>query len=166
MIVELAVPYADVRARDLVLALDAPRAPALEVRRLRTGGLEVELRLLGCSHQILVEDGARLSETVACLPGRAGGLPEAHAAGSYGFTARVEQHGPGTYEPRARALLAAAAADPAGLAGVFPGAGLAFTALRLRERPGGEGAAWTTWHGYPQTGELVVTESHLGRAAP
>jgi hypothetical protein len=163
MLVELAVPYADVRAGDLVLALDAPRIEALEVLRVRAGGLDVELRLLGSSHQAFVEDGRLLAETVACRPGHEGGLPPRHAAGGYAFAARVEALAGPDYERRARSLLASAAADPSGLAGVFPGSGTAFTALRLREAPGG--AAWTTWHGYPQTGELVITESRLARSA-
>lgn len=159
MLVELTVPYADVQARDLSLALGAPRQAALEVLRRRVCGLDVELRLLGCSHQAVVEDGALLSETVACLPGSAGGLPASHSAGGYTFAARVERHAGAAFEARAAELLQAAADDPAGLAGVFPGPGTAFTALRLRAVEGG--AAWTTWHGYPQTGELVITESRL-----
>ncbi|MDQ3723089.1 MAG: DUF2617 family protein [Actinomycetota bacterium] len=29
----------------------------------------------------------------------------------------------------------------------------------------GAGVSWTTWHGYPQTGEIVVTASSLERPA-
>jgi hypothetical protein len=159
MLIELAVPYADVCAGDLSLVLDAAPAPALEVLRRRAGGVDVELRLLGSSHQALVEGGARLSETVSCRPGPGPGLPASHAGEGYTFRARVERLEPAAYARRAAALTRAAAADPWGLAGVFPGPGLAFTALRLREAADGEGAAWTTWHGYPQTGELVVTDS-------
>ncbi len=164
MLVELAVPYADVRAGDLSLAFDAAPERALEVLERTIGGVAVELRLLGCSHQALVDGGATLSETVACRPGVPPGLPASHAAGAYGFRARVERLAPDAYAQRAGELTAAAAADPCGLVGVFPGPALAFTAMRLREGPGGRGAAWTTWHGYPQTGELVVTESVLGVA--
>jgi hypothetical protein len=169
VLVELAVPYADVRAGDLSLSFGAPPEPALEVMERTVGDVVVQLRLLGCSHQALCRpapvsppaaDEAPFSETVACRPGRPGGLPDSHAAGRYRFRARVERHGPEAYAAHARALAAAAAADPDGLAGVFPGPALAFTALRLREAPGG-GATWTSWHGYPQTGELVVTHSVL-----
>ncbi len=65
------------------------------------------------------------------------------------------------YAERARGLIAAAAADPRGLVGVFPGRDGAFTSLRVCERP--RGAAWETWHGYPQTAELVRTSSTIAR---
>ncbi|HEX8102529.1 MAG TPA: DUF2617 family protein [Solirubrobacteraceae bacterium] len=159
MLVALAVAYSDVRAGDLTLALDAPRAPALEVLTRRVGGLAVELRLLGSSHQAIVEERA-LAETVACRPGAAGGLPARHRAPGYAFGARTVRLPASAYEARARALLHAAASDADGLAGVFPGDGTAFTALRLR--PLASGVAWTTWHGYPQSGELVITHSRLG----
>ncbi len=163
MLVELSVPYADVRAGDLALTLDAPPEPALDVLACVVGGVELELRLLGCSHQALAgEGGALLSEMVACRPGSPPGLPARHDRPGYRFTARVERLVPRAFELRARALIGAASADPAGLVGVFPGPGPAFTALRARSvRGAAGGAAWSTWHAYPQTGELVVTESVL-----
>jgi hypothetical protein len=65
------------------------------------------------------------------------------------------------YARRARALVAAAAADQRGLVGVFPGRDGAFTSLQVAEHA--RGAAWVTWHGYPQTGELVRTRSAIAR---
>jgi hypothetical protein len=153
MLIRLELPFADVRAGDLVLALGEPAQPALET--LTVG--RVELRLLGCSHQVLVDGGEALSETVACLPGVPGDLPDGAAAGRYAFAARVERLDAPAYEARAAGLLAGAASDPATLAGLFPSEGAtAFTVLRLRE-----GLAWETFHGYPQTGEIVVTEGRL-----
>lgn len=158
MLIELQLPFADVRAGDLVLALGEPARPALETLTLRAGGCAVELRLLGCSHQVLVDGGAELSETVACLPGMTGDLPAGTAAGRYRFAASVERHVAGAYEARAAALLRGAAESPTTLAGLFPCDGAtAFTVLRLRD-----GVAWQTFHGYPQTGEIVVTEGRLG----
>lgn len=168
MLVELHLPFADVRARDLSLTLGREPLPALEFLRARVGGIEVELRLLGCSHQALVAD--LLSETVACTPGVPGDLPSQRADGlaggvRYDFRAHVKELAPAAYARAARAAIAAARDDAHGLVGLFPaplpgrGSGDAFTALRLAPLAGGVG--WQTWHGYPQTGELVITETEL-----
>jgi hypothetical protein len=170
MLIEVRQPYVDVSAGDLSLTLGAPAARALETLRAAIGGFEIELRLLGCSHQALVDGGAVLSETVACVPGVAGSLPDRRTDGAYDFRARVERLDPVAYAARAREVLAHAAGAPHALAGVFaaaPGAGdaalPAFTALETRALAPGPGIAWTTWHGYPQTGEIVVTASSLRR---
>ena len=170
MLIEVRQPYVDVSAHDLSLTLGAPAATALETLRATIGGFELELRLLGCSHQALIDGGAVLSETVACVPGVAGSLPDRRTDGAYDFRARVERLLPEAYAVRAREVLARTAAGPHALAGVFaaaPGAGdaalPAFTALAAQPLPGAAGIAWTTWHGYPQTGEIVVTASSLLR---
>ena len=170
MLIEVRQPYVDVSAQDLSLTLGAPRADALDVLHVEAGGLRIELRLLGFSHQALV---AGLSETVACVPGVAGSLPQRRTSGGYVFRAHVEHHDDGAYAARAAELIARAAGDPCALAGLFadaPGAGgaarlPAFTALAARALPDDRGIAWTTWHGYPQSGEIVVTASSLERAA-
>lgn len=166
MLIEVHQPYVDVSAHDLSLTLGAPAAPALETLRVTIGGLHIELRLLGCSHQALVDGGATLSETVACVPGVAGSLPDRRTDGAYDFRAHVERLDPEAYAARAREVLARAAAGPQALAGVFaaaPGAEdsalPAFTALAAHAQA--QGIGWTTWHGYPQTGEVVVTASSL-----
>ena len=162
----LTAPYADVRAADLVLELDAPEAPALETLELALGAFRLELRLLGHSHQAVVTaPGFALSETVSCRPG--GGedarLPGARAVRrdgrAYAFSAAVS----GLDELDRAALVAAVAADPRGLVGVFGGQAGAFTALRgtAVERPGASGVGWETWHAYPQTGELVRTTGEV-----
>ena len=169
MLIEVRQPYVDVSAQDLSLTLGAPPAPAIEVLHVIAGGLTLELRLLGFSHQALV---AGLSETVACVPGVAGSLPQRRTSGGYDFRARVEHHARDAYTMRAAELIARAAEDPRALAGVFAdapgdsGARLpAFTALAARALPDGHGIAWTTWHGYPQSGDIVVTASSLERDA-
>jgi Protein of unknown function DUF2617 len=164
VLVRLELPYADVAAGDLSLRLDAPGRAGLESLSLAVGGFVVELRLLGSSHQAVV-DGGRLCETVACAPGPAPGLPSRSrrraADVAYDFVARVVRLDATAYAQRAHALVAAAAADPRGLVGVFPGHDGAFTSLQVLEHP--RGAAWVTWHGYPQTGELVRTRSTIAR---
>jgi len=158
VLIRLDLPFADVRARDLALTLGAPPEPALRVLEARVGGVAVELRLLGCSHQVLT---AAVSETVACRPGVQGPLPASAETGGYSFRAQVTRDGPEGYARRARSVIDATAPDPDALVGLFPGPADAFTALRVRTLGGA--IAWTSWHGYPQTGELVVTESRLER---
>lgn len=164
----LTAPYADVRREQLVLALDAPVAPALETLRLYLGGVELELRLLGHSHQAIVTaPGFALSETVSCeVAGGAGaGLPAARTlrrdGRAYAFSAEVLPLG--GFD--AAALVGAVAADPDGLVGDFAGAPGAFTALRAVAvgEQGASGVRWETWHAYPQTGELVRTTGEVLR---
>ncbi|MEY2514019.1 MAG: hypothetical protein QOJ89_1377 [bacterium] len=176
MLIEVRQPYVDVSARDLSLTLGAAAAPALEVLRATVGGFRIELRLLGCSHQALVEGAVSLSETVACVPGVSGSLPQRRTDGGYDFRARVERHAGVAYAARAAAVLARATEDPLALAGLFAAAPAAagrsgaagavlpaFTALAVAPLRSGAGIAWTTWHGYPQSGEIVVTASSLER---
>lgn len=161
VLVEVRQPYVDVSAHDLSLTIGAPAAAALETLRVGAG---LELRLLGCSHQVLVDGGAGLSETVACVPGVAGSLPPRRVDRGYDFRAHVERLAPRRYAARAAEVLARAGRDPRALAGVFPAAPAgprlpAFTVLAARSPE--HGLAWTTWHGYPQTGEIVVTASRF-----
>ena len=161
----LTAPYADVRAADLVLELDAPGTPALGKLELALGVFRLELRLLGHSHQAVgTARGFALSETVSCRPGAGDAcLPAARAVRrdgrAYAFSAGVlELEG---FD--GAALVAAVAADPRGLVGVFRGRDSAFTALRgsAVEGPGASGVRWETWHAYPQTGELVRTTGEV-----
>lgn len=145
MLVSLDIPYADSTAGDLSFALGLPLLPALHVHRLSE---DLELRLLGASHQVVA---GGLVETVACLPGRPAHLPPSVDDPGYRFTATV------TRLDRAvtAALWRDLAGDPRALVGVFPGDPDAVTALRADDR------GWQTWHAYPQTGELVVTRTVL-----
>lgn len=170
MLVTLDAPYEDTSAADLSLALTTPERPALHVLDLTvpqsslagTGGLR--LRLLGASHQVVLDlpDG-QLIETVACLPGRPAELPSAldDAATGYRFAARVLRLDPAQMSVRVGALRRELADDPYALVGVFPGGPNAVTALRARVGDPATGGriSWDTWHAYPQTGELVETET-------
>lgn len=155
MLTEVAAAYADVSANSLRLALDLPAQPALDCAVVDVGGVTVELRLLGASHQVIA--GA-VSETVACLPGEHAALPPRVERPGYAFESTVETLSPAAFRARADAVRAAAADDPLALAGVFPGSADALTALTCRAAPGG-GVAWETTHLYPRTGEAVVTRS-------
>ncbi|MEU4476803.1 DUF2617 family protein [Micromonospora sp. NPDC023966] len=159
MLVALEAPYVDTRAADLSLALGGPERPALHVRELTLpGGLRLGLRLLGASHQVVCGD---LTETVACLPGRPPHLPDAlhDETAGYRFTATVLRPAGDGLRTRVAALRADLADDPYALVGVFPGDEDAVTALAFRPDPPDGSVAWRTWHAYPQTNELVLTET-------
>ncbi|MFF3216334.1 DUF2617 family protein [Streptomyces sp. NPDC002886] len=165
MLTTLQTTYTDTRAADLAWALGRERLPALAVLNLELDGAKVELRLLGASHQVLLEEGDVLcSETVACMPGSSTPLPlgVAKRVGDweYEFAARVENLSRGSFAGRAQELLALVADHPNGLAGTFPGSPHAFTAM-LAQRYEGQ-VRWRTWHAYPQEGQLVATRTRVG----
>jgi hypothetical protein len=163
MLVTLDAPYVDTSAADLSLALGDDELPALHVLDLDLpGGVRLRLRLLGASHQVVLKTpGAALTETVACLPGRPPVLPAAvqDEANGYRFTATVLRPAGAGLSERVAALRADLADDPYALVGVFPGDVDAVTALSVRPDPPGGALGWRTWHAYPQTNELVLTET-------
>lgn len=176
MLVTLDAPYEDTTAAELSLALDTPERAALYtldlgwLDRLGHPGVRLRLRLLGASHQVVLDRPARdaLIETVACLPGLRPELPAtlADPVTGYRFTARVRRLNLGEMSACTSALRHDLADDPYALLGIFPGGPDALTAVRVDPRsesaepahmPGG--LRWRTWHAYPQTGELVETET-------
>lgn len=148
--------FADSRAADLSLAYGLRPLPALGTHRVTLGGVTVELRVLGASHQVVLGD---LSETVACLPDRPGALPDSSSqvVGDYlvRFEARCDR--PTDFALTVSRIAAACTTDPDSLVAEFPGSPLAVTALSAREVR--DGVSWQTWHAYPQAGELVWTSS-------
>jgi hypothetical protein len=165
VLVALDAPYADTRAADLRFAVGVSHRPdqrvAVGVPHLRelavdVGGVTVELRLLGASHQ--VRCGA-FTETVACLPALSEVVPQEFATPGYRFRSRIRRLDPEAFAAECAALRERAEAEPHALAAVFPGARDALTVLVAR--PAGGGAAWWTAHAYPQSGELVLTETKV-----
>ncbi|MES9538177.1 MULTISPECIES: DUF2617 family protein [unclassified Actinomadura] len=162
----LDTPYADARADGLSFALGLPPLDALAVLPVERAGLTVELRLLGASHQVIA---GPLSETVACLPGRAEPLPGRAVTSvpgwAYDFAATTAAHSDGTAFARAVEAVCARLADRGdALTGSFPGSPHAVTALALEDTAEQEaGFGWRTWHAYPQTREIVMTRSRLVR---
>jgi hypothetical protein len=142
VIVSLKVPYADTTAADLGFALGLPPLPALHMLDLPDAagpGTHLQLRLLGSSHQAVLElPGGRHSET---------------------FTVHIDRCSPDDFARRVAALRAWEARG-ARLIGEFPGAPGAVTALFARPsaEPGHE-LGWHTVHAYPQTGEIVRTHT-------
>lgn len=169
MLTTLKTAYTDTRAADLAWALGREPLPALAELDLQLNGAVLQLRLLGASHQVLLEeDEGSCSETVACMPGSSTPLPLGVAKRlgewEYEFAARVETLTQGQFAGRAQELLALVADHPNGLAGTFPGSPHAFTAM-LAQRYEGQ-VRWRTWHAYPQEGQLVVTRSRVGVRMP
>ncbi|MFW5415502.1 DUF2617 family protein [Nocardiopsis sp. CNT-189] len=165
-------PFADTRAADLSWSLERTELPALARTRALIAGYRIELRVLGASHQVAIaaaDTGAELlTETVACLAGPGRDAPPLPGSArrdlpgplGYRFRSTVERHGAGALTERVAALIAAAEAHPASVAAAFPGDPAAVTALAACS-PGPGRLHWTTWHSYPQSGELVRTETHL-----
>ncbi|MGI5338857.1 DUF2617 family protein [Streptomyces sp. CA-181903] len=165
MLTTLKTSYTDTRAADLAWCLGREPLPALAVLDLQLDAASVQLRLLGASHQVLLEeDSGSCSETVACIPGSSTPLPLGVAkrvgCWEYEFAARVETLTRCSFAGRAQELLALVAEHPQGLAGTFPGDPHAFTALLAQRRDGQ--VSWRTWHAYPQEGRLVVTRTRVG----
>ncbi len=157
----IAAPFVDSRATDLRLAYGLARLPALGVHRVTVPAGWIELRVLGASHQVVADLGAPWSETVACLPGHDGALPESDEACEGGLRARFVARCTGLaadeFAARVREVLQRCEGRRDALVGTFPGSPLAVTALLVREVRGGVG--WRTWHAYPQTAEVVETTS-------
>ncbi|TDC78213.1 DUF2617 family protein [Actinomadura sp. 7K507] len=162
----LDTPYLDASADALSFALGLAPLDALAVLPVECGGLTVELRLLGASHQVIA---GPLSETVACLPGDAEPLPGRASTSvpgwTYDFAATTAAHSDGTAFARAVEAVCARLADRGdALTGDFPGSRHAVTALAIEDHALEEtGIGWRTWHAYPQTREIVMTRSRLVR---
>ncbi|MCF4139507.1 DUF2617 family protein [Streptomyces sp. Tue 6430] len=169
MLTTLNTSYTDTCAADLAWALGREPLPALATLDLELSGAVIQLRLLGASHQVLLEgERGSCSETVACIPGSSTPLPlgVAKRVGDweYEFAARVEVLTPDRFASRAQELLALVSDHPHGLAGVFPGSPHAFTALLAQHREGQ--VHWRTWHAYPQDGHLVATRTRVSARVP
>src|SRR3954452_15549756 len=133
----LTTSYTDTRADALGWCLGLPPLPALAERTVELGGLKLELRLHGASHQMLIDtasvDIEPVSETVACLPGAATPLPARAATRlgrwEYEFTALTQSFDDEGFAARVREIVAVASAHPHGLIGDYPGLPYAVTAM-------------------------------------
>lgn len=179
MIAPLSVPYRDVRASELSWSLEAPDQPPLHSGRHPVGPLDVEVRILGASHQILVRtadpDLLVCRETVACRQADPGPLPmamERELGEGYHYEVRCEvrQVDPGRFASWAAALRDYAGALPEATIAVFPAIPDAVTAVVVEPLPSRlRGVLWRTWHTYPHTGgggDVVATRTVLYLAPP
>ncbi|MFF9864731.1 DUF2617 family protein [Streptomyces sp. NPDC013953] len=158
--IALSTPYLDTDADQLSFTLGRPAHEALAVRDLEIGGIEVQLRLLGASHQVFA---GPVRETVACLPGVEGGLPAVAEQDfddwAYRFAAEVRLYAPAEFSARVARIRAASEEHPRALYGVFPGSPEAVTALTVERQD--TGLSWRTWHTYPQSRQIVATHTRL-----
>lgn len=165
MLVTIGAPYVDTTANALGFVLGGAALEPLALRQVRLAGVDVELRLLGASHQVFA--GA-VRETVACLPDVTGPLPQALGRAiegwSYHFTAEVSRPEPAEFRREVKALRERFSELPNALGGVFPGSPDAVTVLSATELPStgsGPRITWSTWHTYPLTAEIVMTQTVL-----
>ncbi|MDT0270119.1 DUF2617 family protein [Streptomyces sp. DSM 44915] len=164
MLTTINTTFTDTRAGDLTWSLECGPQPALATLDLELADSAVQLRVLGASHQVLLDsEQGRCAETVACLPGDNSPLPlgVSRRLGEfdYEFAAHVETLSAGSFAGRAQELLALVAEHPHGLAALFPGDPNAFTALLAHCRDGQ--VHWRTWHSYPQERRLVATRTRV-----
>jgi len=159
VIARIETGFADSRAADLSLAFGLPPMAAVGTHRVALlPGRELELRLLGASHQVLA--GA-WSETVACLPEQSVPLPSRQEVVVGGLRVRfaaqtLRLSGIGLTD-RVSGIIRDCATDAHAIVGEFPGSPLAITAVLAWAEQ--DGMAWRTWHAYPQAGELVETRT-------
>jgi hypothetical protein len=167
-VAELSVAYADTSAGQLGFSLDAPLQEPLAQEDGEVDGITVSVRLLGASHQVVVDDGAqRICETVACLPDVTSALPETFQESGYLFSSRVER----ATDDQLAALIEQLGvrvteqmtSGKPSVMGVFPGDPHAVTAIISDSSS--EEISWHTWHTYPQAGEVVITTSVIHRGA-
>lgn len=155
----LDVPFADVRGDTLRWTLAPTPCTPLASRTVDLGsGLTVTLSVLGASHQVVVRrhDRPLLHETIACGIAEAAPLPAAHAAGGYRLASHVEEMGPEELAAQASRLVERLSGRTDAVVAHFPGDPHAVTALAL-DRFDARQIVWSTWHTYPQTGEIVAT---------
>ena len=165
MLTQLPIAYADTSAAALHWSAALPEIAPLDTLRLAPSSGAViclELRLLGASHCAVLDVAAdHLVETVAGPAYGGGGeaLPRRHerTVGSlrYRFASHLQWLDQTDLSALAARLRAGARDRPDRLAGVFPGASDALTVLRGATALGR--ARWSTWHLYPNTGEVVRT---------
>lgn len=153
--------FADTRAADLALSLEVVELDVLASLRLAVPGGSLELRVLGASHQVVLEaDDAATWETLAC--GVDGDLPAERATAvahrRHRFTSSVRLGVDPA--PLAARLLADLEPHPDALVVAFPGSPHALTAVRAFDL-GPRRCAWASWHLYPEAGEVVTTRSQV-----
>lgn len=167
MIEDISLPYQDHRAADLVWSLGHAEQPALVDLALDTSFGHIELRVLGSSHQVVLDGpDTQLVETVAALPGHEGGLPrqrqEKLGTGELSYRFNSVVHRPPEFEDAVAALRDDLGRDPRAVLGTFADRPLAATGLRVA-RSASDELSWVTWHCYPSTGEIVSTATTISR---
>ncbi len=156
--------FADVNASELTLQLNGETREGVARIQVVLGDITIEPVILGSSHQVVVSGsgGLRLVETVAA---DAGGhpLPEeaTHLDGGidYLFQSQTRHYRSSSAFVRSVGDIRSRCAQDRyeSIVVCSPDSPSALTAVAVeRDRP-----AWTSWHAYPETGEIVRTRSEL-----
>lgn len=162
------IDFVDTRADQLVYSVDEPRITPVLARDFTITHvgvpLEVELAVLGCSHQVTVRNAGHewVRETLACLPQREPWVPTTSSytvarGGQLTFDSTVVK--PADFLSEVGRLESQLADSYAQCSVMFPGQPGAVTALACSASS--NGLVWRTWHCYPQSGEVVETRSVL-----
>lgn len=162
------IDFVDTRADQLIYSLDEPRITPVLARdfTFTHAGvpLEVELAVLGCSHQVTVRNAGHewVRETLACLPQREPWVPTTSSytvahGGQLTFDSTVVK--PADFLREVDRIESQLADSAAQCSAQFPGHAGAVTALTCTTSR--NGLVWRTWHCYPQSGEVVKTRSEL-----
>lgn len=162
------IDFVDTRADQLVYSLDEPRITPVLARDFTFTHvgvpLEVELAVLGCSHQITVRSAGHewVRETLACLPDHEPWVPSTSShtlarGGQLTFDSTVVK--PAHFLSEVGCIEKGLADSYAQCSVMFPGQPGAVTALTCSASS--NGLVWRTWHCYPQSGEVVKTRSVL-----
>ena len=162
------IDFVDTRADQLVYSLDEPRITPVLARVFTFTHvgvpLEVELAVLGCSHQVTVRLEGRewVRETLACLPDREPWVPSTSShtlarGGQLTFDSTVVK--PADFLSEVSRIESQLADSYAQCSVKFPGQPGAVTALACSASR--NGLVWRTWHCYPQSSEVVETRSVL-----
>ncbi|WP_293878975.1 DUF2617 family protein [uncultured Brevibacterium sp.] len=162
------IDFVDTRSDQLVYSLDEPRITPVLARDFTFTHvgvpLEVELAVLGCSHQVTVRNEGRelVRETLACLSDREPWVPSTSShvlarGGQLTFDSTVVK--PAGFLREVDRIESQLADSYAQCSVKFPGQPGAVTALTCSASS--NGLVWRTWHCYPQNGEVVETRSVL-----
>lgn len=167
MIVDIAAPFIDTHPAALQLRLGLAALPAEATRCIDVDGAAIEFRLLAASHQVLFRaDDEHLTETLGCLGDHTEQLPAEHSedvgALHYAIDIRVEHYEAAEYTRVVTELMRDA--SERALVGRYRGDPLATTGIDL-VAGGALSWGWRTWHSYPQTRQIVFTESSVTTTA-
>lgn len=180
--VALPIPYVDTCAADLSFTLDGPLLPGLaerhQVATVAGRELTLSLRILGHSHQAVctarrpASGGVEppepvLVETLAYLDNAGPGLPASthrdlgqRDLGTVDYRCTVQVLSDVDFS---REIDRWYTADP-DVTASFPGHPDAITAISWSAHPGR--LSWRTLHGYPGSGELVLSASVIAERRP
>lgn len=172
------IPFADTSVGDLTFSLQQERlAPVCGTTVVLSPEETLELNVLGCSHQVILVDKGRdlVVETLACLSGVPAALPDTastrltgpdaadrSAAIHHRFESSTRSLDDADFQRAVRRITDDAQASRHSAVARFPGHPGAVTAIVL-EPTIDRSIGWTTWHCYPQHGEIVRTRSRIHR---